>query len=49
MLQWLQGRRWPFEVVEVHVARSDPLGGRTGLRPQRGVFVVSADRPGGVP
>jgi precorrin-6Y C5,15-methyltransferase (decarboxylating) len=38
---------WPFEVVEVHVARSDPLGGLTGLRPQRGVFVLRADRPTG--
>ncbi len=39
----LQG--WPFEVTEVHVSRSDTLAGLTGLRPQRGVFIVQADRP----
>jgi precorrin-6Y C5,15-methyltransferase (decarboxylating) len=38
---------WPFEVAEVHVARSDPLAGLTGLRPQRGVFILRADRPTG--
>jgi precorrin-6B C5,15-methyltransferase / cobalt-precorrin-6B C5,C15-methyltransferase len=36
---------WPFEVTEVHVARSDPLAGLTGLRPQRGVFMLRADKP----
>jgi precorrin-6Y C5,15-methyltransferase (decarboxylating) len=36
---------WPFAVTEVHVGRSDDLAGLTGLRPQRGVFLVSADRP----
>jgi precorrin-6Y C5,15-methyltransferase (decarboxylating) len=38
---------WPFEVTEVHVARSDPLAGLTGLRPQRGVFILRADKPAG--
>ncbi|MCI0458426.1 MAG: precorrin-6y C5,15-methyltransferase (decarboxylating) subunit CbiE [Gemmataceae bacterium] len=36
---------WPFTVTEVHVARSDPLAGLTGLKPQRGVFLVQADKP----
>jgi precorrin-6Y C5,15-methyltransferase (decarboxylating) len=38
---------WPHEVVEVHIARSDSLAGLTALKPQRGVFVVSADKSGG--
>jgi precorrin-6Y C5,15-methyltransferase (decarboxylating) len=45
-LERLRGWGWPFAVTEVHVARSDNLAGLTGLRPQRGVFLVSADRPG---
>jgi precorrin-6Y C5,15-methyltransferase (decarboxylating) CbiT subunit len=36
---------WPVEVVELHVARSDALAGLTGLKPQRGVFLVCADKP----
>jgi len=36
---------WHAEVTEVHVSRSDPLAGLTGLKPQRGVFIVSADKP----
>jgi precorrin-6Y C5,15-methyltransferase (decarboxylating) len=36
---------WHLEVTEVHVARSDALAGLTGMRPQRGVFLVTADRP----
>jgi precorrin-6Y C5,15-methyltransferase (decarboxylating) len=36
---------WPFEVTEVHVARSDSLAGLTGLRPQRGVFILRTDNP----
>ena len=36
---------WPAEVTEVHVSRSDALAGLTGLKPQRGVFIVSADKP----
>src|SRR4051794_33913364 len=35
---------WPTEVVELHVSRSDPLAGLTGLKPQRGVFVLSAEK-----
>ncbi len=36
---------WPFDVTEVHVARSDALGGLTALKPLRGVFVLRTDRP----
>ena len=36
---------WPAKVTEVHVSRSDALAGLTGLKPQRGVFIVSADKP----
>jgi precorrin-6Y C5,15-methyltransferase (decarboxylating) len=35
---------WSFEVAEVHIARSDALAGLTGLRPQRGVFILRADK-----
>ncbi|MBY0525495.1 MAG: precorrin-6y C5,15-methyltransferase (decarboxylating) subunit CbiE [Gemmataceae bacterium] len=44
-LQRLRDLSWPVEVTEVHVARSDALAGLTGLKPQRGVFIVSADKP----
>jgi precorrin-6Y C5,15-methyltransferase (decarboxylating) len=44
-LERLRAWGWPAEVTEVHVARSDALAGLTGLKPQRGVFVVRADRP----
>jgi precorrin-6Y C5,15-methyltransferase (decarboxylating) len=37
---------WPVEITELHVSRSDPLAGLTGLRPQRGVFLLGADKPG---
>jgi precorrin-6Y C5,15-methyltransferase (decarboxylating) len=47
MLERLRAWRWPFEVAEIHVARSDTLAGLTGLRPQRGVFLVYADKPAG--
>lgn len=46
MIQRLQTWGWPFDVCEVQVARSDNLGGLTGLKPQRSVFLVSADKPG---
>jgi precorrin-6Y C5,15-methyltransferase (decarboxylating) len=45
LLQRLREERWPFEVTQVQVARSDRLAGLTGLRPQRAVFLVSADKP----
>jgi precorrin-6Y C5,15-methyltransferase (decarboxylating) len=48
-LERLRKWGWPFEVTEVHVARSDSLAGLTGLRPQRGVFLVCADRPADSP
>jgi precorrin-6Y C5,15-methyltransferase (decarboxylating) len=44
-LQHFRQAGWPFEVTEIHVARSDTLAGLTGLRPQRGVFVVGTDKP----
>jgi precorrin-6Y C5,15-methyltransferase (decarboxylating) len=46
MVQRMQSWAWPFDVCEVQVARSDALGGLTGLKPQRSVFLVSADKPG---
>jgi precorrin-6Y C5,15-methyltransferase (decarboxylating) len=46
-LEAVQRWQWPFEVVELHIARSDALAGLTGLKPQRGVFLVQADRPAG--
>jgi precorrin-6B methylase 2 len=45
MLQWVRGRGWTFELTELGVARSDRLAGLTGLKPQRGVFLVRADKP----
>jgi precorrin-6Y C5,15-methyltransferase (decarboxylating) len=48
-LDRLRGWGWPLAVTEVHVGRSDDLAGLTGLRPQRGVFLVSADRPDRMP
>jgi precorrin-6Y C5,15-methyltransferase (decarboxylating) CbiT subunit len=44
-LQKLRAWNWRTEVTEIHVARSDSLAGLTGLKPQRGVFIVSADKP----
>jgi precorrin-6Y C5,15-methyltransferase (decarboxylating) len=44
-MQHLRALGWPTEVTEVHVARGDDLAGLTGLKPQRGVFIVSADKP----
>jgi len=45
-LDRLKAWGWPFGVTEVHVARGDVLAGLTGLKPQRGVFIVSADKRG---
>jgi precorrin-6Y C5,15-methyltransferase (decarboxylating) len=45
MLQRVQAWGWPLEVTEVHVARSEPLAGLTGLKPLRGVFLVRAEKP----
>src|SRR5262249_22806944 len=45
----LSGRGWHVEITEVNAARSDPLGGHTGLNPQRGVFILKADKPGARP
>jgi precorrin-6B methylase 2 len=44
MLNWLRQVGWHHETVELHVARSDALAGLTGLRPQRSVFMVCAER-----
>jgi precorrin-6Y C5,15-methyltransferase (decarboxylating) len=49
MLQRLQSWGWPFEVIELNVARGEPLAGLTGLKPQRGVFLVRAEKPERVP
>jgi precorrin-6Y C5,15-methyltransferase (decarboxylating) CbiT subunit len=46
MLQRLREWRWQFDVTEVQVSRSDNLGPHTGLKPQRGVFIVRADKAG---
>jgi precorrin-6B C5,15-methyltransferase / cobalt-precorrin-6B C5,C15-methyltransferase len=43
-LERLQSWGWPRDVTEVQVARSDALAGLTGLKPQRGVFLVAADK-----
>jgi precorrin-6Y C5,15-methyltransferase (decarboxylating) len=43
------GKGWQVEITEVNVARSDALGGHTGLKPQRGVFMLKADKPGARP
>jgi len=45
-LEKLRHWQWPFEFVELHVGRSDYLAGLTGIKPLRGVFLVSADKPG---
>jgi precorrin-6Y C5,15-methyltransferase (decarboxylating) len=45
LLERMQRWGWPMEVVEVQVARSDPLGGLTGLKPLRGVFLVQTWKP----
>ncbi len=45
MLACLKTCNWPFEITEVQVGRSDALAGLTGLKPQRGVFIVSATKP----
>lgn len=44
MLQWLRERDWPFDVTEIHVARRDCLAGLTGLKSDRGVFLVRGDK-----
>jgi precorrin-6Y C5,15-methyltransferase (decarboxylating) len=46
LLQRVREWRWPLDVTEVQVARSDPLAGLTGLKPQRGVFIVRTEKPG---
>jgi precorrin-6Y C5,15-methyltransferase (decarboxylating) len=44
-LERMRSWGWSTAVTEVHVARGDTLAGLTGLKPQRGVFLVRADRP----
>jgi precorrin-6B methylase 2 len=46
MLQQVQAWHWRYAVTEIHVSRSDSLAGLTGMKPQRGVFLVEADKPG---
>ncbi|OAI47045.1 hypothetical protein AYO44_10225 [Planctomycetaceae bacterium SCGC AG-212-F19] len=45
-LAHFRGRGWAVEVTEVRIARSDMLGGHTSLRPDRSIYIVSADKPG---
>jgi precorrin-6Y C5,15-methyltransferase (decarboxylating) len=49
MLQRVQSWGWQLEVTQINVARGEPLAGLTGLKPQRGVFVVRAEKPGRAP
>jgi precorrin-6Y C5,15-methyltransferase (decarboxylating) len=46
-LAWQRLREWGWtcDVTELHVSRSDTLAGLTGLKPLRGVFIVSARKP----
>lgn len=44
LLQFLRRRRWPHEVAEIQVARTDPAAGFIGLRPQRAVYVVRGEK-----
>jgi precorrin-6Y C5,15-methyltransferase (decarboxylating) len=43
-LQKLREWKWPFEITEIQIARSDSLAGLTGLKPHRAVFLVCADK-----
>jgi precorrin-6Y C5,15-methyltransferase (decarboxylating) len=45
MLARVKTWAWPFEVTEISVSRSAGLAGLTGLKPQRSVFLVQADKP----
>jgi precorrin-6Y C5,15-methyltransferase (decarboxylating) len=44
-----RAKGWLMDVTEVHVAHSDTLGDYTGLKPDRGVFILRADKPGARP
>jgi precorrin-6Y C5,15-methyltransferase (decarboxylating) len=44
--QRFHGKGWKSDITHVQAARSDDLGGQTGLKPQRGVFILRADKPG---
>jgi precorrin-6Y C5,15-methyltransferase (decarboxylating) len=45
VLERLRAWRWPFEITQIQVARSDQLAGLTGLKPLRGVFLVCGKKP----
>ncbi|MFN4261034.1 MAG: precorrin-6y C5,15-methyltransferase (decarboxylating) subunit CbiE [Gemmataceae bacterium] len=47
MLQRVQSWKWSYDVTEVHIARGDSLAGLTSLKPQRGIFIIAADKPNG--
>ena len=47
LVQKLKECQWPFDVTEIHIARSDSLAGLTALKPHRGVFMVCAHKPEG--
>jgi precorrin-6B methylase 2 len=36
---------WPRQLATVSAARGDSVGGFTGLRPERTVWIVSAEKP----
>lgn len=42
-----RSRGWACEITEVRIARSDALGGHTGLRPERSIYLLNADKAGG--
>jgi precorrin-6Y C5,15-methyltransferase (decarboxylating) len=44
-VQKAKENHWPFDVTEIHIARSDSLAGLTALKPHRGVFMICANKP----
>lgn len=48
-LQRFRAKGWNADVTEVRIAHSDSLGQLTSLRPERTVYIFSADKPGGAP
>ena len=46
-LQRIDSWQWRRQVTQIAIARSEELGGLTSLRPERSVWVVRTDKPGG--
>lgn len=42
-----QDKGWRCAITELHVAHGEALGNHTALKPQRGVFILQTDKPGG--